>query len=87
MLLLQARYLETWIQGGIDLRVTRKEGTPHLQLFDDRWHTYCDMALHAVPPVTEKHKDVPQDLCGECLTVFRQLVSEAEDRLVPKLRR
>lgn len=67
------------------MRVTRKAGVPHLQLFDDRWHTYCDIDLCAVPPVTEKHQEVPEDLCGECLTVFRQLVDEAHQRLVPKL--
>jgi hypothetical protein len=85
MILHQGRFLETWLAGAIDLRVTRKDGTPHLQLFDDRWHTYCDIDLLAVPPVTERHHDVPEDLCGGCLAVFRQLVDDARRRLAPKL--
>ena len=85
MLVHQRRFLETWLTGGIPLRVTRADGVPHLQLFDDRWHTYCDIELFAVPPVTERHQEVPEDLCRDCLTTFLQLADEARRRLIPKL--
>jgi hypothetical protein len=84
MLLHQRRFLETWLTGGIQLRVTRRDGVPHLQLFDDRWHTYCDIELHAVPPVTERHQEVPEGMCPECLVVFDRLINEARERLEPK---
>jgi hypothetical protein len=78
MLLHQRRFLETWLAGSIELRVRRKGGQPHLELFDDRWHTYCGIDLFDVPPLREHVRDLPTDLCLECLKVFDRLVQEVE---------
>ena len=76
MLLHQKRFLQTWLVGEIDLRVKRKDGILHLELFDDRWHSYCDLAMFDVPR-SEFVKNPPGDLCGDCLKVFKDLVEKA----------
>jgi len=76
MLLHQRRFLQTWLVGDIDLRVKRKDGVLHLELFDDRWHSYCDVAMFDVPH-SEFVKNPPDDLCGDCLKVFKDLVEKA----------
>lgn len=76
MLLHQKRFLQTWLVGEIDLRVKRKDGILHLELFDDRWHSYCDLAMFDVPR-SEFVKNPPGDLCGDCLSVFNELVQKA----------
>ena len=48
----------------------------HLELFDDRWHSYCDVAMFDVPH-SEFVKNPPDDLCGDCLKVFKDLVEKA----------
>ena len=73
MLRHQRRFLETWLAGGIDLRVKRLGGVLHLELFDDRWHSYCDREMFAV---TDRAyvRTVPPDLCPDCFKVFDGLV-------------
>jgi len=77
MLRHQRRFLQTWVAGQIDLRVKRLGGVLHLALFDDQWHSYCDTELFAVSRA-EVTRQLPADLCAECLKVFNGLVSEAE---------
>ena len=76
MLLHQRRFLETWLAGGIDLRVRSYEGAEHLELFDDRWHGYCGTAMFVV---TERRRvrELPPDLCPECLKIFHELAAKA----------
>jgi hypothetical protein len=72
MLLHQRRFVETWLQGTIDLRIKRFNGTLHLELFDDRWHAYCGAAMFSVVN-REFHRDLPVDLCPECYQVFQRI--------------
>lgn len=77
MLLHQRRFIQTWIAGGIDLRVKRsRDGVLHLELFDDRWHSYCDVPMLNVTK-REKVREIPADLCPACLKVFDELVLKA----------
>ena len=74
----QRRFLQTWLAGEIQLRVKRLAGQLHLELFDDRWHSYCGKEMFTVFErqfVTE----LPADLCPECIVVFHQLVHEAKE--------
>jgi hypothetical protein len=75
MLLHQRRFLQTWLAGGIELRSRTYEGATHLELFDDRWHAYCGLAMFKV---TERRlsRDLPADLCSACLKVFSDLVDK-----------
>lgn len=74
MLLHQRRFLETWLEGGIQLRIRRKNLQAHLELFDDRWHTYCGIDLFDVPPQREHVRELPADLCRQCRMVFEDLL-------------
>ena len=76
MLRHQRRFLMTWVKGQIDLKVKRVEGVLHLELFDDRWHSYCDREMFSVT-TREFVKQPPADLCPECRKVFDGLVAEA----------
>ena len=78
MLRHQRRFLQTWLAGDIDLRVKRVEGVLHLELFDDRWHSYCDREMFAVQQRAYV-RDVPLDLCPKCIEVFDQLVAAAKE--------
>jgi len=72
----QRRFLQTWLAGEIQLRVKRLDGVLHLELFDDRWHSYCGVDMF---DVFERQfvRAVPGDLCPACITVFNNLVAEA----------
>lgn len=78
MLLHQRRFLQTWLAGGIDLRVRPFDGVLHLELFDDRWHGYCGTEMFAV---TERRrlKELPADICPKCRTIFDELVVQAKE--------
>ena len=78
MLRHQRRFLETWLAGEIDLRVKRLNGVRHLELFDDRWHSYCDTAMFSV---TQRDfvRTIPGDLCPDCLRVFHELLDKARE--------
>ncbi len=78
MLRHQRRFLRTWLAGQIDLRVKGNAGVLHLELFDDRWHSYCDVAMFTPLPRIYV-RDVPADLCPACLEVFNRLVEEARE--------
>jgi hypothetical protein len=54
----------------MDLRVRRG----HLELFDDRWHTYCGIDLFGIPPARAYVRELPPDLCRQCRAVFDRLV-------------
>jgi len=76
MLRHQRRFLQTWIEGSIDLRVKRSRGVLHLELWDDRWHAYCGAEMFDTP---ERRfvREIPMDLCPACLKVFDELVAAA----------
>jgi hypothetical protein len=78
MLRHQRRFLQTWLAGEIDLRVKRVDGVLHLELFDDRWHSYCDTEMFAV---TQRAyvQQLPADLCPACITIFNELVTAAKE--------
>lgn len=78
MLRHQRRFLKTWLAGEIDLRVKRVRGVLHLELFDDRWHSYCDLDTFEVME-REYVKQLPADLCPGCLEVFNSLIAEAKE--------
>jgi hypothetical protein len=69
----QRRFLHSWLAGKLELRVKRKDGVLHLELFDDRWHSYCDVAMFDVTE-HQKVREIPRDLCPECLKVLDELV-------------
>lgn len=85
MLLHQRRFLQTWKAGGIELRVRWYEGTLHLELFDDRWHSYCGIAMFIHGPANlveqamalarRRAAALPDDLCPECHKIFDELVA------------
>ncbi len=77
MLRHQRRFLQTWLAGQIDLRVKKLEGVLHLELFDDRWHSYCDTEMFQVSQRAYM-RQLPPDLCPECLRVFQDLLAQAE---------
>jgi hypothetical protein len=76
MLLHQRRFIETWLAGSIDLRIKRKDSVRHLELFDDRWHSYCDIEMFEVTS-REFTRTIPDDLCPACLKIFNELVVKA----------
>jgi hypothetical protein len=78
MLKHQRRFLQTWLKGDINLRVKRVQGVAHLELFDDRWHSYCDRTMFAESK-REFVREIPPDLCAECLKVFDGLIAEAKE--------
>jgi hypothetical protein len=80
MLLHQRRFLQTWLAGQIELRVKRKEDTVHLELFDDRWHGYCGVAMFDVT-ARRLVRELPPDLCPECVRVFQELVAKAKQEV------
>jgi hypothetical protein len=79
MLLHQRRFLRTWLLGDppIYLRVRPQFDVLHLELFDDRWHGYCGVPMFEI---TERRlmRNLPTDLCGDCLNVFNELVAKAK---------
>jgi hypothetical protein len=83
MILHQRRFLETWLEGTIDLRIKRINGTLHLELFDDRWHAYCGKEMFSVTD-REYMKELPPELCPACYEVFQQIrnqvMNETRDR-------
>lgn len=74
MLQHQRRFLQTWLVGAIDLRVRIYGGVAHLELFDDRWHSYCGTAMF---DITERlrTRELPADLCPECRKIFDELLA------------
>jgi hypothetical protein len=78
ILLHQRRFLATWLAGQIDLRVKRIDGVLHLELFDDRWHSYCGVEMFSAVD-REFVKLPPADLCAACLKVFDGLIAEAKE--------
>jgi hypothetical protein len=76
LLMHQRRFLQTWLAGEIDLRVRDQLGRLHLELFDDRWHSYCGVAMF---DVTERRRvrDLPPELCADCVNIFNELVAKA----------
>lgn len=77
MLQHQRRFLETWLEGTIDLRVSNKNGVPHLQLFDDRWHTYCGQDLFGITN-RDFVRVLPRSLCPDCVAVFDSLIAKVK---------
>ena len=80
MLLHQRRFLQTWLVGEIELRVREQLGALHLELFDDRWHAYCGAAMFTVTD-RRRVREVPADLCAECLKIFNELVGKARSEV------
>src|SRR5215472_12905373 len=83
MLQHQRRFLQTWLVGGIDLRIRAHEGTIHVELFDDRWHAFCGVSMFENP---EKRRRVPlfpdhANMCTGCRKVFDELVSKAKEAM------
>lgn len=78
MLRHQRRFLQTWLAGQIDLRVKRVAGTLHLELFDDRWHSYCNREMFSTPH-RQYVRELPADLCPDCITIFNELVAAAKE--------
>ena len=78
MLVHQRRFLQTWLAGELQLRVKRVDGVLHLELFDDRWHSYCDIEMFGVTN-REYVRELPADLCPACVQVFQGLVDEAKE--------
>jgi len=77
LLLHQRRFLQTWLAGELPLKVKRTiDGVLHLELFDDRWHSYCDAPMYEV---TDRQlvREVPAELCAGCRKVFDELVAKA----------
>lgn len=70
LLLHQRRFVETFLKGSMRLRVREKAGAAHIELFDDRWHTYCDIELFDVAPNPELRQEIGPDVCAECRRVF-----------------
>lgn len=81
----QRRFLETWLQGTMDLRLRLFGGVWHLELFDARWHAYCGARLfqsgsadYSYPPGERRRtKELPPDLCSGCTQIFNELVTKA----------
>ena len=81
MLQHQRRFLQTWLVGGIDLRVRPHEGATHLELFDDRWHAFCGVSMFEHPETRQRTRELPAELCTGCRTVFDELVSKAKEAM------
>lgn len=73
----QRRFIETWAAGLIDLRLKNSGGALHLELYDDRWHSYCGKPMFDTPDRTFA-KDLPVDLCPDCAAVFAQIRQQVE---------
>jgi hypothetical protein len=71
----QRRFLQTWALGQIKLWTATKDGSIPIQLFDDRWHTYCGIDLFGVIP-RDRSQDIPPAVCGDCLTAFKGLLAQ-----------
>ena len=85
ILLHQRRYLYTWLQGAIDLRIVTIDGIAHVELFDDRWHGYCGARLGACKPDERvKMRELPADLCADCRAVFDNLVENERRKPWPQ---
>ena len=80
MLLHQRRFLQTWLAGGIDLRVRRKGDTLHAELYDDRWHAFCGIDMYENPALVFM-RQMPADICPDCRAVFDQLVDQARQEV------
>ncbi|HZF24015.1 MAG TPA: hypothetical protein VE030_11195 [Burkholderiales bacterium] len=78
MLRHQRRFLQTWLAGQIELRVKRVAGVLHLELFDDRWHSYCDTEMFSVHQ-RDFVRELPADLCPACITIFHEQVAAAKE--------
>jgi len=76
ILLHQRRFLRTWIAGTMNLNVRPFNGQLHLELFDARWHSYCGIAM-MTRTERQRVRELPDDMCAECRSVFNQLVAEA----------
>ena len=68
--------MQTWLAGEIDLRVKRVQGVTHLELFDDRWHSYCDLAMFEEKK-SEFTRELPLELCPDCHKIFIELAAKA----------
>jgi NMD protein affecting ribosome stability and mRNA decay len=74
----QRRFLQTWLAGEIDLRVKWMGDVLHLELFDDRWHSYCGAEMFEVSQRAFV-RDLPADLCPDCAKIFNELVAAAKE--------
>lgn len=79
MLLHQRRFVETWQEGMIDLRLKRRAGILHLELWDDCWHAYCGCELFAIT-AREFRRELPPDLCGQCYHAFQEIRAQLAAR-------
>ena len=77
MLQHQRRFLQTWLEGTLDLRVKRADGVLHLELFDNRWQAYCGADMFFVTQ-REFVRELPIDICPACLAVFDELGAAAK---------
>jgi hypothetical protein len=71
--------LQTYAIGAIELRVRSKDGVPHVELFDDRYHGFCGVAMFENPADRQKVRELPADLCADCRRVFDELFTKARE--------
>jgi hypothetical protein len=79
ILLHQHRFVQTWQQGMIDLRLKRRAGVLHLELFDDAWHAYCGCELFGVT-ARDFRRELPPDLCRPCYDAFQEIRAQITAR-------
>jgi hypothetical protein len=77
MLMHQRRFLQTWRAGEIAVRLRAFDGVEHLELFDDRWHGYCGVEMFKLTQ-PRRVRDLPADVCPECLKIFNGLAAQAD---------
>jgi hypothetical protein len=71
----QRRFLITWKLGQIKLFVATKNDLVHVQLFDDRWHTYCGIDLFDISE-RDRSQEMPPGVCGDCYAAFQRLLAQ-----------
>lgn len=77
MILHQRRFIETWMEGNIELHYAIRDLLQHLVLFDDRWHTYCGLDLFHVL-ARDYSAEIPADLCPQCRTILEELIQRVK---------
>ena len=77
LLLHQRPFLRTWLAGTIELRVREYNGATHIELFDDRWHSYCYLDMFEHPERRRRVRELPAELCVQCRKIFDELVAKA----------
>lgn len=76
-------YLRTWSAGAIELRLRDFKGSTHLELFSDRWRSYCGKPLFTFegvvcPPASRRRvKQFPAHVCADCRKIFNELAEKA----------